>query len=288
MRSVVVVLPASMCAMMPIFLQRSNGTCLATIPSVSCYAALRPLRTLVARATSPRHFYFTGCPVLPPSFGGRAGPNHLPAIVRKGLIGLGHAMHVVLLLNRCATAIGRVQQLVGQLVDHALFATPAAVLQNPADGQRNPAVSIHLHRHLVVGAAHAAGLYFQHRLGVLHRLLEQLEGLVAALFFKLLHGVIEDGLGGALLPIPHHGVHKLVNQGGLVDRIRQLLALRDISFSRHKSSTKPSGAWRRTSNVPACGWPRLRNPACRAPRDSELPAGPSHGPRGSARSSAPA
>jgi hypothetical protein len=30
MRSVVVVFPASMCAMMPMFLQRSNGTVLAT------------------------------------------------------------------------------------------------------------------------------------------------------------------------------------------------------------------------------------------------------------------
>jgi hypothetical protein len=30
MRSVVVVLPASMCAMMPMFLQRSNGTVLGT------------------------------------------------------------------------------------------------------------------------------------------------------------------------------------------------------------------------------------------------------------------
>jgi hypothetical protein len=30
MRSVVVVFPASMCAMMPIFLQRSNGTVLGT------------------------------------------------------------------------------------------------------------------------------------------------------------------------------------------------------------------------------------------------------------------
>jgi hypothetical protein len=30
MRSVVVVFPASMCAMIPIFLQRSNGTVLAT------------------------------------------------------------------------------------------------------------------------------------------------------------------------------------------------------------------------------------------------------------------
>jgi hypothetical protein len=31
MRSVVVVLPASMWAMMPMFLQRSNGTCLGTV-----------------------------------------------------------------------------------------------------------------------------------------------------------------------------------------------------------------------------------------------------------------
>jgi hypothetical protein len=31
MRSVVVVLPASMCAMMPMFLQRSNGTVRATV-----------------------------------------------------------------------------------------------------------------------------------------------------------------------------------------------------------------------------------------------------------------
>jgi len=32
----------------------------------------------------------------------------LPAVVRERLVGLGHAMHVVLLLNGCATAIGRV------------------------------------------------------------------------------------------------------------------------------------------------------------------------------------
>src|SRR5580700_11841548 len=66
--------------------------------------------------------------------------SSLPAIVREGLVGLGHTMHVVLLLDRRATAIGRVQQLIRQLVDHALFATSAAVLQNPADRQRNPAV----------------------------------------------------------------------------------------------------------------------------------------------------
>src|ERR1039457_3556439 len=216
MRSVVVVLPASMCAMMPIFLQRSNGTCLATVSSVSLYAALRPLSTLVARATSPRNYKTSRChperrravfarrsrrtPIQPEIL-----LPALPAVMREGLVGLGHAMHVIFLLDGCATAIGRVEQLVGQLVNHAFFATSAAVLQDPADGQRHAAIGVDFHRHLVVRATDAPSLDFQHRLGVPHGLLEQLGGPVATLLFKLLHGVIEDGLGGRLLPVPHHG-----------------------------------------------------------------------------------
>src|ERR1039458_8891896 len=166
MRSVVVVLPASMWAMMPIFLQRSNGTCLGKIFSVSCYA--------------------------PPS--GRnvdlkiSASRLLPAVVGKGLVGLGHAVHVFLLLDGGPAIIGGIEQLVGQLVHHALFAASAAVGQNPADGQRGTAVGIDLDRDLVVGPAHAAGLHFQHRLGVFHGLLEQLNGLFASLFLELLHG----------------------------------------------------------------------------------------------------
>src|SRR5215469_1341951 len=57
MRSVVVVLPASMCAMMPIFLQRSNGTCLGTIPSVSCYAVLDPPSTLMRGPPAHRNSF---------------------------------------------------------------------------------------------------------------------------------------------------------------------------------------------------------------------------------------
>src|ERR1700733_3566124 len=48
------------------------------------------------------------------------------------------------------------------------------------------------------------------------------------------------------------------------------------------------GAWRRTSNGSACGWPRPPNRACRAPRDNARRADLSHVPRGLARSSAPA
>src|SRR5579863_3111946 len=172
MRSVVVVLPASMWAMMPMFLQRSNGTCLGTIFSVSSRSAGHQTRV---------NFVFPTC---------------LPAVVREGLVGLSHAVHVFLLLDRSAAIIGGIQQLVSQLVYHALLAAAAAVGQDPANRQRGAAVGIDLDRDLVVGAADAAGLHFQHRLGVLDGLLEQLDSLVAALLLKLLHCVVEDGLCG--------------------------------------------------------------------------------------------
>src|SRR5271157_4485704 len=115
-------------------------------------------------------------------------PHLLPAVVSEGLVGLGHAVHVFFLLDRSSTVIGRVEQLVSQLVNHAFLATSAAVGQNPANCQRSAAVGIDFDRDLVVGAAHAATLHFQYGLGVLHRLLEQLDRLVATLLFELLHG----------------------------------------------------------------------------------------------------
>src|SRR6516165_10433520 len=113
MRSVVVVLPASMWAMMPMFRQRSNGTVRGTLFSVSLLC--RNAACYVSSAFSP-------------------------PVVREGLICFRHAMDIFFLLDRGALAVGRIQQLVGQLVDHALFAALAAVRQNPANGQRRPAV----------------------------------------------------------------------------------------------------------------------------------------------------
>ena len=52
--------------------------------------------------------------------------------------------------------------------------------QNPADGQARAPVLRNFDRNLVVGAAHAAGLHFEQRLGVLDGLLEDLERIVAA------------------------------------------------------------------------------------------------------------
>jgi hypothetical protein len=104
-------------------------------------------------------------------------------------------------------------------------AAQTRIAYDPADRQRRAAVRIHLHGHLVVRTAYAAGLNFQQRLGVLHRFLEELQGFVATLRFKLLHRVIEDVFGSGLLAVPHHRVDKLRNQRGVVNRIRQNFTL---------------------------------------------------------------
>src|SRR4051794_34574564 len=93
MRSVVVVLPASMWAMIPILRVRSSSVCAILVSSHPAGAG----------STSPHQ------------------PRHapsLPAIVRERLVRLRHAMHVVALLHRGALPMRGVQDLTGQFVRH--------------------------------------------------------------------------------------------------------------------------------------------------------------------------
>src|ERR1019366_9373163 len=161
-------------------------------------------------------------------------PARLPAVVSKGLVGVGHAVHVFLLLHGRAAPVGRIQQLVAQLVRHALFAAVPSVGNQPANRQRGAPVRVHFNRNLVVGAAHAAGLYLEKRLAVLNRFLEELQRIVpAALLLQVLHRLIEDALRGRLLAAPHHRVDKLGDQFGPVNRIRRHFPLRNVPFSWH-------------------------------------------------------
>src|SRR5260370_10627856 len=57
--------------------------------------------------------------------------------------------------------------------------------------------------------------------------------LVATLLLKVGHGGVEDALSGRLFAAPHHGVHKLGNQGGVIDRVWSNFTLRDVAFSWH-------------------------------------------------------
>jgi hypothetical protein len=135
MRSVVVVFPASMWAMMPMFLQRSNGTVLGTTLVCSFWGSdlvvdlvIGKFSNLVIEIQNLQHFTITQLLNFPIT------QFLLPAVMRECLVCFRHAMHIFFLLDGGATAVGRVQQLVAQLVDHSLFATPARIANDPADG----------------------------------------------------------------------------------------------------------------------------------------------------------
>src|SRR5947208_14752762 len=123
MRSVVVVLPASMCAMMPMLrsLARAASTAATVIPTSS---RRRPL-------------------------GG------LPAVVGEGLVRLRHLVGVFAALDRGAQSVARVEQLVHQPLDHGLLPARLGVRHEPAQPQRDGAGRADLDRYLVGGAADA-------------------------------------------------------------------------------------------------------------------------------------
>src|SRR6516165_2573678 len=158
MRSVDVVLPASMCAMIPMLRVSSSLNALAIIlkkPFLpwNCYALHSALFCFRKR---------TSCKTR----GSNDSPLHLPAVMGESLVGFGHAVHVFLLLDRAAAGICRVDYFFGEFVDHGLASSIARILQQPANRQGLTAERVHFHRHLIVGAAHPPGLHFDNRLEV--------------------------------------------------------------------------------------------------------------------------
>src|SRR5271165_4246390 len=101
MRSVVVVLPASMWAMMPMFLQRSNGTVLGTAYLYSFWAP----KSAVSYQPSAKTLVILSGVLC------REGPTHfLPPVMRECLIGFRHAVNVFFFLDGCAFTVGGIQQ----------------------------------------------------------------------------------------------------------------------------------------------------------------------------------
>src|SRR4028119_2052750 len=106
----------------------------------------------------------------------------LPAIMGERLVGVGHAVRVVLLLDRRALVPAGGEQLGRETVLHGLLAAGAGVAHQPAHGEGLATLRADLDRHLVGGAADAARLHLEDRLGVVERRLEDgLRRLAAAL-----------------------------------------------------------------------------------------------------------
>src|SRR4029079_16711816 len=106
-----------------------------------------------------------GLPMLP----------FLPLEMAEGAVRLGHLVRVFAALDGSAEAVHRVDELLGQLVAHALAVPLAGGLDEPPDAEREAAVAADLDRDLVGRAADAARLDLDDRGRVAERRLENLE-----------------------------------------------------------------------------------------------------------------
>src|SRR5690606_24719115 len=80
----------------------------------------------------------------------------LPAVVREGAVGVGHAVRVFAFLDRVAAVVGGVHQLGREARGHGRLGTAAGGGDQPAHGERLGALGTNLDRHLVGGTADPA------------------------------------------------------------------------------------------------------------------------------------
>src|SRR5882757_1430957 len=175
MRSVVVVLPASMCAMMPMLrtLVRSVST--------SCATARFPL------------FRLLGCCCLHPR-AATPPPAESPAVVREGPVRLGHLVGVLTSLDGGTQAIAGVEDLVRQTLDHGLLTTRLREADQPAQCQRGRPLGTHLDGNLVGRATDAAAAHLEGGLDVVESALQGDHRIGAGLVTGLLERTINNAL----------------------------------------------------------------------------------------------
>src|SRR6266403_1966782 len=161
--------------------------------------------------------------------------SFLPAVMRERLVRFRHAVHVFFLFHRSAARIGRVDQLIRELVHHGLAGALPRILQKPANRQRLPPERIHFHWNLVVRAAHAPRFHFQQRLHVLDSLFENLQRIVVGLLRHLIHRAVKHALRRRLLAFPHHRADELLHNVAGIDRIGRLGPPENESFAWHCS-----------------------------------------------------
>ena len=109
----------------------------------------------------------------------RPGAGGLPAVVREGLVRLGHLVGVLTPLDGGAQAVGGVEDLVGEPFGHGALTAIASVSHEPADGEGVGASRSHLDGHLIGGATHTATLDLELRPDVLECPLERADRLAA-------------------------------------------------------------------------------------------------------------
>src|SRR6478735_3552913 len=185
MRSVVVVLPASMCAMMPML-----RTFVRPV-STSCATAKFPLFRLLVRcvryARRPASAHIAGV--------------QSPAVVREGPVRLGHFVGVLASLDGGTQAIACVEELVRETLDHRLLSALLREGHQPTQGQRGRPLRADLDGNLVGGAADAAATHLEGGLDVVEGALEGDNRIGTSLLPGLFERTIDNAFGQRFLPV---------------------------------------------------------------------------------------
>src|SRR5437763_1855299 len=228
MRSVVVVFPASMCAMIPMLPVRARGY--SRITSSLSF----PLCLLASTA-----IFSAGC----------AMGSALPPVVSERLVRLCHLVKVFLALDRRAGVVRGVDQLRREPVRHRLLLAPAAVLHEPSKRKRRRAPARDFDRNLIRRATDAAAAHLELRPDVVDRLLQPRDLLVARAVLQSVERRVHDVLGGATLAALQHLVHQLRYERAPVHGVENDLALLDRALAWHlfsRSSFSTSSPWHRS------------------------------------------
>src|SRR5690625_1880474 len=221
MRSVVVVLPASMWAMMPILrtLFRSVSTSSATVSlSQSMICSTPPAAGRRRRGRRPP----TGL-----------RRRRLPAVVGEGLVGFRHLVSVLATLDCGTEAVAGVEDLIHESFGHRLLTTLTGIAHQPPQSQSGRTSRADIDGHLVGGTADAAGPDLESRPDVVESLLQVDDGIVAVLLAGAFERTVDDPLGGRALAVEQDLVDQLRHERRAEDRIDDDRSLGCRTFAWH-------------------------------------------------------
>src|SRR5262249_38757622 len=157
--------------------------------------------------------------------------------MRECAVGLGHPMRVFAFLDGVPPIVRRVEQLGREPLRHRLFIALARGRDQPANAQGLAPILTYFDRHLISGAADAAGAHLDRGHDVVERLLEHGERILFGLAFDKVEGAVDDVFGNRFLALVHDGVHEFGHDLVPEFWVGQNLALLGTVTTGHRSDS---------------------------------------------------
>src|SRR5579875_435430 len=161
------------------------------------------------------------------------GRRPLEAVVRESPVGFGHPVGVLLLSDGLADSLRSVEQLSSQLLAHRSAPTFARVGDEPAHSESASPVGANLDRDLISRATHPSWLYLEHRGGIAHGKLKDIDRIAVSALFHSIERVVHDPLRNGLLAFTHDVVYEFGDSAAPILRVRSDRSLLDSGSPWH-------------------------------------------------------